>query len=241
MNNIHIWRAALDLPAHLLEQLAGILSHEERSKATRFYYEQDRNRFIVSHGILRMILSHYLVEDPVRIEICYPARGKPYLASVSGGDAPRFNVSHSYNLALLAFAQGREVGVDLEYIDPIQNIELIATRLFSADEQAAFQALPNSQKLKALYACWTRKEAYLKAIGAGLTRPLENIEVSFAPDEPAQLLETLDDVGDSGKWSLMNLSPAPDFAAALAVEGQDWHLSCWEYSPFLDPAPSPAL
>jgi 4'-phosphopantetheinyl transferase len=132
-----------------------------------------------------MILIHCLVQDPVRIEFCYPGREKPYLASTSGGEGPRFKISQSHHLASFAFAYDREVGVDLEYIDPIQNIELIATRNFSADERVEFQKLQDKQKVKAVCACWTRKEAYLKAVGNGLTHAPEKMR--FHPRQMNQL------------------------------------------------------
>jgi 4'-phosphopantetheinyl transferase len=141
----------------------------------------------------------------------------------------RFNLSHSHSLALYAITHQRELGVDLEFIRPEVVEEPIAERFFSAAEVAALRALPASIQPEAFFNCWTRKEAYIKARGEGLTIPLDAFEVSLAPEEPAALLSVNGDPAEAARWSLQALAPGPGYVAAVAVEGQDWQLRCWEW------------
>jgi 4'-phosphopantetheinyl transferase len=233
-DDVHVWRASLDQPAWRLERLAQMLSADERAKAERFYFERDRKRFIVSQGLLRTILSRYLTIEPNQLQFCYGRRGKPALAQMFGGGTLRFNMSHSHGLALYAIARDRKIGVDLERIRPILDAEQIAERFFSAQENAIFCVLPPSQKLKAFFNCWTRKEAYLKATGDGLARPLDQFNVSLAPGESARLLHVEGDPQEAARWSLQALTPAPGYVAALAVEGHGWRLACWQWPEYMD-------
>lgn len=228
-SDVHVWRVFVDQAAQHLAWLARTLSAEEQARAARFHFERDRVRSIVSHGVLRMILSHYVNVAPTRLQLCYGSYGKPALAESSGGDALRFNSSHSQGLLLYALACGREIGVDLEYIRPLPDLEPIAERFFSAGEAAALRALPPDQRLKAFFACWTRKEAYLKATGEGLLRHLDQFQVSLIPGEPARLLHVEGDPQEPARWSLQALTPAPGYAGALAVEGDGWRLTCWQW------------
>lgn len=226
-NDVHVWCAFLDEPTWRLQRLVQTLSANERVKAEHFHFERDRRRFIVSQGLLRMILSRYLSIKPNQLQFCYGHRGKPALTQTFGGDTLHFNMSHSHELALYAITRDREIGVDVERIRPIPDIEQIAERFFSAKENAVFCALPPSQKLEAFFNCWTRKEAYLKATGDGLARPLDQFAVSLAPGKAARLLHVEGDVQETTRWSLQRLTPAPGYVVALAVEGHGWRLACW--------------
>ncbi len=228
-NEIHVWRASLDQPAAYVGQLRQTLSPDERSRAERFQFERDRRRFIVGRGVLRAILGYYLSLDPGRLQFRYGPRGKPCLSEELGGDTLQFNLAHSHELALYAFTAGREIGIDLEYIRPIPDIEQIAARFFSASENATWRILPANQKQEAFFNCWTRKEAYLKATGNGLAQPLDQFDVSLAPGEPVRLLRVRGASEEVSRWSLAALTPAPGYVAAVAIEGHDWHLSCWQY------------
>jgi 4'-phosphopantetheinyl transferase len=228
-NDIHLWGATLDQPALWVQQLAQPLSEEERRKAECFHFEQDRKRFIVGRGVLRTILGLYLGTEPNRLEFCYGHHGKPYLAERFGEGALRFNLAHSYELALYAFTRGREIGVDLEYMRYMPDAEQIAASFFSARENAILHALPTSQKQEAFFNCWTRKEAYIKAIGNGLAQPLDKFDVSLAPGEPACLLNVEGAPEEASRWSLKALTPAPGYVAAMAVEGHNWRLTYWQF------------
>lgn len=228
-SDVHVWRAALTQPLARVQQLVQTLSADERIRAERFYFERDRNRFIVGRGLLRMVLSCYVGIAPEQLQFCYGSRGKPTLAETPGGSKLRFNLSHSEGMALYAVTRDREIGIDIEYIRPITEMEQIAKRFFSVQENAVFCALPPNQKQTAFFNCWTRKEAYVKGIGDGLALPLDQFDVSLTPGEPARLLAIKGDRSAANHWSLQELSPAPGYVAALAVEGNNWNLSCWQW------------
>lgn len=228
-NEVHIWRASLDQIATYLDQRVQVLSPDERLKAERFYFERDRRRFIAGRGILRTILGRYLGMDPSQLRFCYGPGGKPYLAEKPIAGMISFNLSHSRELAIFAFVRECRIGVDLEYKRPVADAEQIAARFFSAYENAVLRRLQTSQKQEAFFNCWTRKEAYIKAIGDGLAYPLDRFDVSLTPGEPARLLSVERDPGQVSRWSLEVLMPAPGYAAALAVEGHDWDHTCWQY------------
>jgi 4'-phosphopantetheinyl transferase len=221
-NDAHIWRSWLDQRPWRVRQLAQTLSADERARADRFRFETDRMRFIVGRGTLRSILGRYLDTEPGRVQLCYGPHGKPHLREESNQAAIRFNLAHSHQLAVYAFARTREVGIDLEYIRPVPRLQQIAASVFSARENAVLSGLPASQQQEAFYLCWTCKEAYVKAKGLGLEQPLEQFDVSLVPGEPARLLHVESDPGDTSRWSLRWLEPAPGYVAALAVEGHDW-------------------
>lgn len=228
-NDVHVWRVYLDQPAQRLQQLAQTLSADELTKAERFYFERDRKHFIVGRGFLRSILGRYLDIEPGRLQFCYGSHGKPALAETPGRIILRFNLSHSQGLALYAVTCDREIGVDLEYIRPMPEAEQIVKRFFSAREHSVFCSIPPSQKHEAFFHCWTRKEAYLKAIGDGLAHSLDRIEVSLAPGEPAKLLSIEGSPQKAARWSLQELKPAPGYVAAIAVEGSAWRLARWQW------------
>ena len=228
-DEVHVWCASLDLPSSDVENFENTLTVDERERAERFYFQKDRRRFIVGRGVLRAILSCYLNREPSELRFFYTVHGKPELATQSDGNAIRFNVSHSHEVALYAVTRGREIGIDVECIRPISEADQIAERLFSTREHAVFRALPAHESIGAFFTCWTRKEAYLKALGDGLARPLDEFDVLLAPGKPARLLYVQGDEEEVSRWSLRELTPAPGYAAALAVEADGWHLKCWNW------------
>lgn len=227
-NEVQVWRASLHLGASRLDALLATLTADERARAARFHFPKDRDHFIAGRGLLRAILARHLDTDPATLCFRYGRRGKPALAIPSDMGALRFNLAHSYGLALYAVTRAREVGVDLERMQPRLE-EGIAERFFSPREVAALRALPGDRQREAFFACWTRKEAYLKAKGDGLALGLDQFDVSLAPGEPAALLRTEGDPQEASRWSIRELDPAPGYAAALAVEGRNWHLTCWQW------------
>ncbi|HWQ32050.1 MAG TPA: 4'-phosphopantetheinyl transferase superfamily protein [Blastocatellia bacterium] len=228
-DEVHVWRASLALPAWQLRHLWQILSPEERSRAERFRFAQHRDNHIAARGLLRLILSRYLSLDPAQLRFSYGAWGKPALTAETDGDRLRFNLSHSGELALYAIAEGREVGVDLELMRADFTEAAVAQRTFSPREFAALSALPASEWTRGFFNCWTRKEAYIKARGEGLSLPLDQFDVSLAPAEPARLLRVLSDERETRRWQLKELFPGPAYAGALAAEGSDWQLRCWQW------------
>jgi 4'-phosphopantetheinyl transferase len=175
-----------------------------------------------------MILGRYLDHDPAQLRFRYGPHGKPALAAESGADALHFNVAHAGELALFACARGREVGVDLERIREDLDIDAIAATALSAGERAVLASTAPDRHCEAFFAFWTLREAYAKAVGAGLTLPPDWIEVTFARGPWATVL-THGEPPAPGRWSLRTLDPVPGYAAALAVAGDGWRLACWHW------------
>ena len=217
-DEVHVWRAFFDREESHFNELAQTLSEDERLKAKRFYFQKDQRRFVVTHGILRNILGRYLNIEPKRLKFSYGHHGKPTLIGVTDGHSLCFNISYSNGLALFAFTWGRKVGVDVEYVRPMPDAEEIAQRFFSPRENAVFRTVPAGKKLEAFFNCWTRKEAFLKAIGDGLSRSLDSFEVSLFPGEPAQLLCVGGDPLEASRWRLRALAPAHGYVSAFVVE-----------------------
>ena len=227
--DVHVWRAWLDQPGWVLLRLEQLLSIDERKRADRFRFEQDRHRFIVRRGVLRIILSGYLVGGPNRLQFRYGAHGKPVLESPDE-DNLHFNLSNSEGLAVYAVTRHREVGIDLEYLKAIPDAEAIAERFFSKRENATLRALGTDQKYEAFFKCWTRKEAYIKAIGDGLARPLDQFDVSPAQGESAWILRAEGDPHAVQRWSFQQITPQSNYTVALAVEGHNWKMTCLTWS-----------
>jgi 4'-phosphopantetheinyl transferase len=227
---IHIWCVSLDQPLSRYLRLTQLLSMDERMTAERFHFEEDRKRFIVRRGILRTILGCYLSVEPSRLQFSYVKNGKPQIADIFGEGKISFNLSHSEGLAIYAFARERDIGVDIERIRDIPEMEQIAECFFSARENTAIRALPGNRKKEAFFTCWTRKEAFIKATGDGLSWPLDEFDVSSVPGEPARLLRIEGDSKAASQWFIQDLKPALGFAAAFAVKGRPGLVRCCQYS-----------
>src|SRR2546421_7024379 len=210
---VHVWRVELSQSARIVKRLLPILSSDEHARAERFRFQKHRNQFIIARGTLRIILARYLQSDPDQLEFGYGPYGKPALAGAHGKDAIRFNLTHSHELALYAVVGGRELGIDAEWVREDFASEQIANRFFSKREVAMLRSLPASQRTAGFFNCWTRKEAYIKAVGRGLSLPLGQFDVSLAPGEPAVVLETRDSARSGSIWSLHELSAGPGYAA----------------------------
>lgn len=226
---VHVWAAPLDPPADEARGYAALVAPDERERMERFRFERDRRRFGVARGVLRLLIGRYLETDPRRVVFRYESHGKPALSGELAERGLRFNVSHSGEMALYAFARERELGVDVEEVRPMEDGLDIAERFFSQAEVAAFRALPAEVRDEAFFNCWTRKEAYIKAVGEGLSFPLHVFDVSLAPGEPARLIASRDP-RQAERWSLRELpDPAPGYRAAVVAEGTGWELACWRW------------
>ncbi|MGA9770097.1 MAG: 4'-phosphopantetheinyl transferase superfamily protein [Blastocatellia bacterium] len=233
-SEVHIWRAALDRSPDCEERLLATLTEDEQNRASRFYHKHDRSHYISARGILRDLLGRYLDARPGALRFEYTKYGKPSLIKEFGGETLRFNLSHSKGVALFAFTTGRELGIDVEWIRADVADEQIAERFFSAQEVRTLRGLEASAQAEGFFNCWTRKEAYIKARGEGLSMPLDRFAVSLEPGDAAALLYTDGGIEETSRWRLLELFPGPGFAGAVAVEGHDWQLNCWRWE---EPAP----
>jgi 4'-phosphopantetheinyl transferase len=200
-----------------VEELAQCLSEEERLRAGRFVFARDRRRFIVARAWLRRLLASRLGVQPEGIQLTYGPRGKPALRRNLADSDLRFNVSHSEDLAVYAFARGREIGIDVEAVRQLEDADAIAARFFSVRENSAYRALDSNDKPLGFFNCWTRKEAFIKALGDGLYCPLDSFDVSLAPGEPARILRVSNAPGDRCGWHLESFSPNSGFVAAVVT------------------------
>jgi 4'-phosphopantetheinyl transferase len=223
-DEVQVWRVSLDQTPSQVRDFHHVLASDEQARASQFYFARDREHYIVARGVLRAILGRYLDRSPDCLSFCYGAYGKPALSGRSGQDAIHFNVSHSHGMALYAFARRRHVGIDIEHIRLDLAVAEIAARFFAPGEVAMLLALAPDAQRQAFFRCWTRKEAYIKALGEGLSLPLDQFDLSSALGESATASGAQRD-----RWSVRELAPAPGYAASLAVEGHDWRLACWQW------------
>jgi 4'-phosphopantetheinyl transferase len=228
-SEVHLWRIRLDRPPAVIAQLAECLSPEEHRRAERFLRDEDRQRFIVSHAALRVILGQYLGVPPGRVAMVVAAGGKPSLAPSPNLPPLDFNLSHSGDLALVGLALDRRIGVDVEHWRPLVDAENIIKRYFAPGERARWQALPDHERLTAFYLGWTRKEAYLKARGVGLSAGLDQFEVSLAPGESTRLVESGDTEESAARWQVYDISPGQGYSAACAIEGEIEKASLYDW------------
>ena len=220
-DEVHVWRGALDQPSSVVARLQALLSEPERARTAAMRLARIRDRYVVGRGLLRTLLSHYVGVRPQDLEFAYGEHGKPYLEGVG----PWFNLSHSRDVALFAFSSGAEVGVDVELehrrVEPLR----IAQRFFSEVEVAALRSLPDASRARAFLACWTRKEAFIKARGDGLTLPLRSFDVTLLPGEPATVLRTEWSATEAAEWELLDVShPETRTVAAVAMRSRGWHV-----------------
>jgi 4'-phosphopantetheinyl transferase len=216
-SGVELWRVSLDVLPDSVKLSKSNLSADEIQRASRFRFDQDRERFIVAHASLRGILARHLQAEPSRLEFSTNEYGKPFLP----GSEIEFNLSHSGDYALIAVTRGRDVGVDIEQIRAEVEIESLAARYFSSVEVSELLALPLEQRTIGFFNCWTRKEAYIKARGLGLSLPLDSFDVSLSPDQPALLRATRPNANDAAQWTVLSLPIGSGYAGAIAVRGHD--------------------
>lgn len=197
---------------------AALLSGAERQRASRFAFDRDRRRFIVARAQLRCLLAARLGVRPECVELVHGPRGKPALSRRFADSGLRFNVSHSEEVAVYAFALGREVGIDVEAIRLPRDADDVAARFFSRSEYEAYRALDRRDRPQGFFNCWTRKEAFIKARGDGLHYPLDRFDVSLTPGEPANILRVEGTRGEDCEWTLHSFVPRPGFIGALVVQ-----------------------
>lgn len=236
---IHIWSLRLDPPAERVEQLGRSLAEDEWARANRFRFDKHRRQYVVGRGALRTLLGAYLGLRPELVRFSYGPRGKPFLAADLSGGLPgqdlQFNLSNSDEMALVGFVRGVEIGVDIEFLKPMPDCEEISERFFSLSEREVLRKLPREIKEEGFFNCWTRKEAYLKAVGEGLAAPLDSFDVTLAPGDPPRMLTLEGDAARAARWTFRHFRPAEQYIGALAIEGgppgggagEAWRVSTW--------------
>jgi 4'-phosphopantetheinyl transferase len=214
---VEIAVAQLDLEAEPVDALSAWLSAAELARARRCRVELHRRRFIVARARLRESLALRLDTEPAMVEFAYGAYGKPRLGDRHARSGWHFNLSHCAGIAVYAFSRRRRVGIDVEAVRPLHGADAIAAIVFSRSEQAAYRSLAAHERPLGFFNCWTRKEAFVKALGAGTARSYDRFDVSLAPGQPARILRVDARSADSG-WHLDSFAPAEGFVAALVSE-----------------------
>jgi 4'-phosphopantetheinyl transferase len=224
---LHLWAAALNEFVDGAAKLGDLLSSAEQSRAQKFKFAEDRARYVIRRGLLRLILSRYLAQLPSAIEFQQGPHGKPELRSEIAGTPMFFNTSHSAQVAVFAITSSCPVGVDVERILEIPEIEAIARRFFPTRETQVLMTLPPDSRLKAFYACWTRKEAFLKATGKGIAESLATVEVTLAPEDQPEVLSVAGDPRAREEWQLQPFSPATGYVGCAAYRNALLKLHQW--------------
>jgi 4'-phosphopantetheinyl transferase len=223
---VHVWFAALDRHARSLAGLAGSLSPPEWARAERFRVEHARSEYVRARALVRAILGSYLGIPAKSVVFTEGPLGKPELAHPGGWS---FNLSHSHGAALVAVTRVADVGVDVEQVRPHQYHRELAERFFAPSESAKVLALPPGASEEAFFHAWTRKEAFLKAMGLGLSFGSERVEVTLLPHEPVRVLGIDGDPAPAASWSLEALAPAPGYIGAVALQSRSYRLRCWSW------------
>jgi 4'-phosphopantetheinyl transferase len=228
-DEVHVWRASLTQDPATVSELSAPLAPDERRRAEKYYRPVDRDHFIVARGILRKIISLYLPISPGALQFTYNEYGRPEIAGHQNDRNLNFNLSHSKDLVLYAFRLGGGLGIDIEYMrDDFATLD-IAEHFFAKGEVEALRSLPVDQRVKGFFNCWSRKESYIKALGMGVSFPLDRFTVSLAPGDAPALLKVDDDDREPERWKMYELLPGDGYAAALIVERPPVILRLWDW------------
>lgn len=219
LNQIHVWHVALARSGFAELKLRALLAPEEQEAADRFRFAPDRRSFIIRRAVLRSLLARYLDRPAHGVSFHYGSHGKPNLVPAINPQEIRFNCSHSRDYALIALTRRREIGVDVAWHDPAVSPQELIPTVFSPQEQRALAQLPPALQQHAFFTAWTRKEAYIKALGLGLSFPLNRFSVSLSPEAPAALLEVTENPHELIRWSMETLAVGPEYSAALVYDG----------------------
>lgn len=229
-HDIHVWKIPLHPPLVWVNKLWNLLDLEEQQRAERYKTPALQEAFVTGRGGLRLILHRYLDTEPDHVKFATEQHGKPYVAEPSTSPPLSFNLAHSGELALLAVTLTRKVGIDIERHRRPLNYAGLVQRMCSPQEQAFLGRISHEQRQTAFLTCWTRKEAYVKATGMGITFPLNTVTVSLAQDAPPALLHVERNEEEPSRWAMRDLYPGHGYTAALVGEGHDWTHSCWEWT-----------
>ena len=228
-DEVHIWRVGLMQSEAVIARCRELLPADELARAERFHFDRDRRRFAVSHAMVRHVLGRYLALHPQEFRFVLGPKGKPEIAPEWNSLGLKFNLSHSGEFALMGVSIKLTMGIDIEAIRPDFGTQEIAERFFSHYEVATFLSLPQHQRVEAFFYCWTRKEAYIKAQGEGLSLPLDSFDVTFAPGTEPALLRVAEDANEVARWKLYNIDSGSGYKAALMIEGKQHHLHYFDW------------
>jgi 4'-phosphopantetheinyl transferase len=230
-SEIHVWWFVLDQPQHFVDSYYRILKQDEKKRILNFKTELLRNRHTVSRGVLKILISKYLDADPEKVEFMYSEQGKPFLSSPKNKTNLQFNMSHSNRLGICAFTKDNAVGVDVERIRELPNLEDMTEICMSEFEKRWFSKLPPATKNEMFYKVWTVKEAFIKAIGAGFSFPLVNVEVKIYGNNKCEFHRIKDESGSFGKWRVFTFVPEPNFTASLVTEADNSKIKRFYWEP----------
>jgi 4'-phosphopantetheinyl transferase len=216
-STVHIWSFPTRASRHVVATFERVLVPQERNRARRFRFHHLYTSFVIARGALRYLLGHYLNCDPAKVSLVYGLKGKP---AVEPPSILQFNMTHSGDLAMIALTVRREVGLDVERIRPLSDMEQIANHFFCPEEASEVMSVPQTDRERAFFLCWTRKEAYIKATGEGLSAPLASFRVTVHPDVPPRFLYVQHNETEAKSWTLHDLQVAAGYAAALAYRDQ---------------------
>jgi 4'-phosphopantetheinyl transferase len=219
---VHVWSVSTVTPKNGVGELDRLLAADEMERASRFRFRHLRDSFVMARGFLRILLGHYLASDPASIRFIYGEKGKPALEN---GSLLRFNLAHSGSMAAVALTLDCEIGIDMEQMRSFPDIAQVVELYFCPEEAAEIMSFPRAERERAFFRGWTRKEAYIKAIGDGLSCPLDSFCVTLQPDSPARLLHIGGDRAAAEQWTLEDLPLAADYCAALAYRDRQRTLS----------------
>lgn len=228
-STINIWSFPTSASHHVFETFKKVLIPEERDRALRFRFHHLCTSFVIARGALRYLLGHYLNCHPADVSLVRGLKGKPAVESPSN---LQFNMTHSGDLAVIALTLRREIGVDIEQIRPLADMQQIAKHFFCPEEAAEVMFAPEAERDRAFFLCWTRKEAYIKATGDGLSTPLSSFRVTVHPDKPARFVHVQHAESEADSWTLHDLQVAVGYAAALAYRDRP---RCLRLLPVVDP------
>ena len=214
VSQVELWWFSLSVDEHTLASLIALLSPTEMARANRFRFDHHRRRYQIAHGVLRILLANHLHCSPAAIAFTYSERGKPAIADHCQPQGLQFNLSHSEDLGIVGISRDRLIGVDVEYVREMDNLDSLVKRFFCAEEYQYFQQAPPQQQQQIFFQLWTAKEAYLKATGAGLAGGLDQVQLSMSPLKFQSLPGNIENLKD---WDLFSCELLSNYQAAITV------------------------
>ena len=225
---VDVWRSRIDLSAAKIDEYRATLSDDELKRAEQFTFPNKQEEYVVTRGLLRSALALVLKQDPGSFNFNYSESKKPYLKTEVDRQPIAFNVSHSHGQALVAISLGRKLGVDIEKIRPEVEFEKLASRFFSSAEHKALMECAQAERVAAFFATWTRKEAFVKAVGKGIAFGLSEFDVNVDANAPPKMLSTRWDANDVGNWHMASIESVNSHMATVVADGSAFQLRLWQ-------------